>query len=303
MFKLVVVGFIAALANAQFQHPVNSQVVNAVRTRTNQWVTYDVETNPFRNYSIEKLRGMLGTIVEPVEQAPLDLVEADLLSAVPTTWDWRDQSPNCVHAIRDQQQCGSCWAFGASEAFSDRICIASNGAVDVILSPQDMVSCDAWDMGCNGGILSWAWSYIANTGVATDDCTPYVSGAGTVPSCSKTCADGSAIKKYKCAKSTTVNAKGVAAVQSEVYANGPVETGFDVYEDFFSYKSGVYTYTAGAKAGGHAVKIIGWGQENGVNYWICANSWGTSWGMDGFFNIEWGQCNIDASTYACKPQL
>lgn len=303
MFKLVVVGFIAALANAQFQHPVNSQIVNAVRTRTNQWVTYDVETNPFRNYSIEKLRGMLGTIVEPVEQAPLDLVEVELLSAVPATWDWRSQSPNCVHAIRDQQQCGSCWAFGASEAFSDRICIASNGAVDVILSPQDMVSCDVWDMGCNGGILSWAWSYIANTGVATDDCTPYVSGTGTVPSCPKTCADGSAIKKYKCAKSTTVNAKGVAAVQSEVYANGPVETGFDVYEDFFSYKSGVYIYTAGAKAGGHAVKIIGWGQENGVNYWICANSWGTSWGMDGFFNIEWGQCNIDASTYACKPQL
>lgn len=306
MFKLVVVGIIAAVASAQevlYRHPVNSQVVNAVRTRTNSWVSYDVEENPLRNYSIEKLRGMLGTIVEPAEEAPIDLVEPTMLSAVPTSFDWRSQSPNCVHPIRDQQQCGSCWAFAATEAFSDRFCIASGGAVNVVLSPQDMVSCDPWDMGCNGGILSWAWSYLSNTGVVTDECTPYVSGDGSVPSCPKTCADGSARNKYKCAKSSTVNAKGVSAIQSEIYANGPVETGFDVYEDFFSYKSGIYHYTAGSKAGGHAVKIIGWGQENGVNYWICANSWGTSWGMDGFFNIEFGQCNIDASTYACKPQL
>jgi cathepsin B len=302
MFKLVVVGIIAAVASAN-SHPVNNEIVNAVRTRTNQWVTYDVEQNPLRNYSAAQLRGLLGTINEPVSEAPLDLVEPVLIEGLPDDYDWRSQSPNCVHPIRDQAQCGSCWAFGATEALSDRFCIASNGAVDVVLSPQDMVSCDNWDMGCNGGILSFAWSYLSSTGVATDDCTPYTSGTGQVQSCPKSCADGSSIKKYKCAKSSTVNAKGVAKIQSEIYANGPVETGFDVYEDFFSYKSGIYHYTAGSKAGGHAVKIIGWGQEGGVNYWICANSWGTSWGMDGFFNIEWGQCGIDSSTYACRPQL
>lgn len=70
-----------------------------------------------------------------------------------------------------------------------------------------------------------------------------------------------------------------------------------------NYKSGIYHYTGGDKLGGHAVKIIGWGSENGVNYWICANSWSTKWGMNGFFNIEFGQVNIDSSTYACKPQL
>ena len=108
-----------------------------------------------------------------------------------------------------------------------------------------MVSCDPWDLGCNGGILPFAWSYLKNTGIATDECTPYVSGDGTVPTCPKSCADGSPIKKYKC-KSTT-SASGVAAIQSELYANGPVETGFTVYEDFFSYKSGIYHYTTGAK--------------------------------------------------------
>ncbi|MFN9906207.1 MAG: C1 family peptidase, partial [bacterium] len=106
------------------------------------------------------------------------------VSALPTNFDPRTDATwkSCIHPIRDQQQCGSCWAFGATEALSDRFCIASNGAVDVVLSPQDMVSCDWWDMGCNGGILSFAWSYLSNTGVATDDCTPYTSGAGQVQS-------------------------------------------------------------------------------------------------------------------------
>jgi cathepsin B len=166
-----------------------------------------------------------------------------------------------------------------------------------------MVSCDNWNMGCNGGILPWAWSYLQNTGVVEESCISYVSGNGQVPSCPKTCDDGSAKKKYKCSSSSVTKSSGPAAIKSDIFANGPVETGFDVYEDFFSYKSGIYHYTSGSKAGGHAVKIIGWGQENGVNYWICANSWGTTWGMNGFFNIEMGQCNIDSATYACKPAL
>jgi cathepsin B len=90
---------------------------------------------------------------------------------------------------------------------------------------------------------------------------------------------------------------------SEIYANGPMETAFDVYNDFFSYSSGVYQHVYGGYAGGHAVKILGWGTENGVDYWLCANSWGTSWGIDGFFKIKQGDCNIDSTVYACTPNL
>lgn len=298
--KLVIVGTVMTAASALTSHPVNSQIVNAVRTRTSQWIAHDPETNPLRNYSIEKLRGLLGTVTE--HSVVIDTVQPAQVSAAPANWDWRKES-NCVHPIRDQAQCGSCWAFAATEAFSDRFCIASKGAVDVVLSPQDMVSCDTWDMGCNGGILPWAWSYLANTGVVSDSCMAYKSADGAVPSCPKTCDDGSAKQKYKCAKNSIVNAQGETAIKAEVYANGPVETGFDVYEDFFNYKTGIYKYTSGSYAGGHAVKIIGWGEEEGVKYWICANSWGTKWGMEGFFNIEMGQCKIDSSTYACAPQL
>lgn len=81
--------------------------------------------------------------------------------------------------------------------------------------------------------------------------------------------------------------------------NGPVETGFTVYEDFMSYSGGVYKHTTGVAKGGHAVKIVGWGP----GYWICANSWGPSWGVEGFFNIAFGECGIDDAAYGCVPKL
>lgn len=67
--------------------------------------------------------------------------------------------------------------------------------------------------------------------------------------------------------------------------NGPVEAAFNVFEDFFDYSSGVYKHTTGGYAGGHAVKILGWGHEDGMDYWLVANSWGRDWGLDGYFKI------------------
>ena len=79
--------------------------------------------------------------------------------------------------------------------------------------------------------------------------------------------------------------------------HGPVETQFTIYEDFYSYKSGIYVHTTGAEVGGHAAKIFGWGKQNYTNYWIVANNWGTSWGMDGYFWIEFEKCGIDTAAF------
>lgn len=65
-----------------------------------------------------------------------------------------------------------------------------------------------------------------------------------------------------------------------------------------SYKSGVYVHKTGAELDGHAVKIAGWGKSGSSNYWIVANSWGTTWGIAGFFWIEFGQCGIDSDDIA-----
>jgi len=204
----------------------------------------------------------------------------------------------------DQEQCGSCWAFGASEALTDRFCIASNASTNVVLSPQWLVSCNDGDnMGCNGGILMAAWWFMEYNGLAPLACDPYTSGNGTSPSCPSTCADGSAIQKYKVKLFSTKTFDNPQSIQYEIMKNGPVETAFSVYADFMVYSSGVYTHESGSLLGGHAVKIIGWGNENNTNYWLVANSWGASWGLNGFFKIAWGQCGIDSDAIAGLPDL
>jgi C1A family cysteine protease len=74
--------------------------------------------------------------------------------------------------------------------------------------------------------------------------------------------------------------------------NGPVSACFVVYNDFFSYKSGVYTHVTGTVAGGHCISMVGY--DDAAGCWICKNSWGTGWGENGFFRIAYGQCSIES---------
>jgi cathepsin B len=304
MFKLVVVGLVAAVASAMpvnhKSHPINSDLVAAIKERTSAWEAHTPEENPLRNYSREELLGLVGTYVP----APRFEVESDQyspLQALPASFDPRSEKfSKCIHPIRDQAQCGSCWAFGSTEALSDRFCI--NG-LDVVLSPQDPVSCDYNNYGCDGGYLNLVWAYFTNTGVVTEGCFPYASQSGNAPDCPTTqkCANGAAWKKYKCKGNSVVNPQTTDAIKTELYNNGPLEGAFTVYEDFFNYKSGVYYHVSGGVAGGHAIKVLGWGTENGLNYWLCANSWGASWGLSGFFKIKQGDCGINQQMYACTP--
>ena len=250
--------------------------------------------NVFSQYTEEQLKGLMGTIIEPLTASGLDF--EDYVGAVPTNFDARTQWPTLVHPIRDQAQCGSCWAFGASEAFSDRVAIATNGAVNLVLSPEQLVSCDTNNYGCSGGYLNYAWNFIVKNGLVSDACLPYSAGSGNAPACQKTCSDGSAWVAYK---ATNVKALSASAAKLEISTNGPIETAFSVYQDFISYAGGVYQWDGKSSyLGGHAIKVVGWGTENNVDYWIAANSWGTSWGESGFFRIKAGQCGFDSNFIA-----
>jgi cathepsin B len=91
----------------------------------------------------------------------------------------------------------------------------------------------------------------------------------------------------------TGSASGVEAIQEAIMAGGPVETAFTVYMDFANYVSGVYHHVSGGMEGGHAVRIVGWGVDGGVQYWKVANSWNPHWGEKGYFRIKMGECGID----------
>ena len=169
-----------------------------------------------------------------------------------------------------------------------------------------MVDCDTANMGCQGGYLDKAWDYIKNKGITTDKCYPYTAGGGVEGTCATECADGSPMVKHYCGSIKNFNSwfgliDTTKNIKNEIEANGPMETGFTVYEDFMSYKSGIYHHVEGAQLGGHAVKIIGWGSENGTEYWTCANSWSTTWGEDGFFRIKLKDCGIQNQVIACQP--
>lgn len=263
---------------------------------TAEFEVYSYEEHPFKDYTVAQFKAMLGLKRHP-EYVPkkIDYTEGD--SSIADSFDARTKWPNCIHAIRDQAQCGSCWAFAASEVLSDRFCIASGGKTNVVLSPQDLVSCDSSDYGCEGGYLDHSWQYLVSTGIVEDSCFPYASGSGNVPSCPNKCTSGSKKwNKYRAASYTEFSS--TAQIQQDLQANGPVETGFDVYQDFMSYKSGIYKHTSGGLLGGHAVKVVGWGTSGSTKYWIVANSWGSSWGEQGFFRIAFGQCNFDSDMIA-----
>merc|ERR1712224_1158549 len=91
----------------------------------------------------------------------------------------------------------------------------------------------------------------------------------------------------------TQSAEGPAAIKQAIMAGGPVETAFSVYSDFENYASGIYHHVTGSFAGGHAVKTVGWGVENGTKYWKVANSWNPYWGEKGYFRIKEGEGGID----------
>jgi len=101
----------------------------------------------------------------------------------------------------------------------------------------------------------------------------------------------------------TITASGEDGIQQAIMAGGPVETAFTVYSDFEDYDGGIYHHVTGSVAGGHAVKMVGWGVENGVKYWKVANSWNPYWGEKGYFRIKRGnnEGGIEDSVVASDP--
>lgn len=269
---------------------------------------------------------------EPTSDFPVKEFSDEELLGAPDSFDARTYWPDCksITVIRDQSACGSCWAFGAAEAMSDRVCIHSGQKDQTLISTEDILACClTCGMGCNGGSLQGAWEFYKHTGVVSgglfsdpETCKPYEfppcahhtdstkypkcpSADYHTPSCKKTCQvtypHAYAADKRKAASAYAV--RGAANMMAEIAEKGPIEGAFTVYEDFLTYKSGVYVHATGAKLGGHAIRVLGYGREGNVDYWLCANSWNESWGDNGYFKIRRGsnECGIEGANYAGMP--
>ncbi|XP_068608621.1 cathepsin B [Brachionichthys hirsutus] len=327
VFLCLVASLSVSLARPRLE-PLSSEMVKYINAFNSSWKA----GHNFHNVDYSYVQRLCGTKLNGPKLPVLFQYSGNV--KLPAEFDSREQWPNCptLKEIRDQGSCGSCWAFGAVEAMSDRICIHTNAELSVEVSSEDLLSCcEQCGMGCNGGYPSAAWEFWTDTGLVSGGlfdshigCRPYtippcehhVNGSrasctgegGDTPECTLKCETGYTPKykqdKHYGAKSYSVPSEE-EEIRAEIFEHGPVEGAFTVYEDFLLYKSGVYQHLSGSALGGHAIKILGWGEENGVPYWLCANSWNTDWGDNGFFKFLRGSnhCGMESEIVAGIPKI
>ena len=203
-------------------------------------------------------------------------------SGSPYSIDWRQKG--VVNPVRDQGQCGSCWAF-ATTANAESVWAISSGKL-LDLSEEFLVDCATgvgyFNMGCNGGQPDSAFKYMINNGQCTEASYPYKAGTTkTAGSCQKCTSAGVSFSGCY-----DVTPKDQISLMAAV-AKQPVVIAIEADTRYFqSYSGGILDSATCGTTLDHAVEIVGYGTENGVDYWNVRNSWGSSWGENGYFRLK-----------------
>ena len=313
----------------EVNHP---ETIASINENTTSWVAG--ENLKFKNMKINETRKLMGYKKDTPKVKALPYKAVRVIEQLPENFDLRQQWPQCeaLREVSDQSACGSCWAMGAASVMSDRICIASRGQLQTRISAEYLNSC-CWfcGQGCGGGEPGAAFEFWKTNGIPSgglygdkSTCQPYrfpPCGHHTngkyakcqeadlaTPQCQNTCQQGYPLTLNQdkwFAKSAYIIPQDEKSIMTEIYKHGSVETCYNFYEDLLYYKSGVYHYTQGGDLGGHCVKMIGWGVENGVKYWLLVNSWNEEWGEKGTFKFLRGvnHLNIEGEVIAGIPFL
>lgn len=253
-------------------------------------LTWSVAHNAFSGMNSEEFAELMGF------RANAELLEGNaktgnlntrkqenIIDVLPPSVDWRTEG--VVTAVKDQGSCGSCWSFSTTGALEGIYAITHGNLVS--FSEQELVDCDygrGKNHGCNGGLMDDAFSFISsNGGLCSEESYPYVSGTTQKVGTCKTCesVSGSKISTY-----TDVLANSDNAMMSTL-AQQPVAVAIDAEKDFQLYASGVFTAKCGTDLN-HGVLLVGYSSQNGLDYYILKNSWGTGWGMDGYILLGKG---------------
>jgi len=227
----------------------------------------------------------------------LNLLKRPLVKVLPKTWDWRAVSGhNWVSVVKDQGGCGSCVAFSVAAALESHQRIEkSNHNLNIDVSEAALFFVN--ERQCNQGEPRYGWSipsaldFLCDEGACFEENYPYRpfnQNAEMVEGSELTLK----ITGYDSTTQTNLMKRWLCE-------EGPLLTSFNVYQDFLWYwnagANGIYSHVLGSSLGGHAVAVIGY--DDNQSCWICKNSWGSTQGNDGSFQIAYGQCGIDSKMY------
>lgn len=260
----------------------NSNDINtAIKQKGGRWTAGETSVS---RLSLEHKRRLASMPLPVIEAAGASAPEvtAPASAAALAQLDLRNVNGHSfVTPVRDQGACGSCWAFAVAGAMESRL-LQLLAVGDLDLAEQVLVSCDSRSQGCGGGSLWTASDFARDNGLPLESCAPYRAANGT---CGTVCPDWRStayrISAYRAVQAT------VGSIREAIATSGAVPCLMTAYDDFFSYKSGIYSHVTGALVGGHAVVIIGY--NDAAEYFIAKNSWGTQWGEAGFFNIAYSE--------------
>merc|ERR1712055_83745 len=232
--------------------------------------------NEFLDWTQEELDGRLGYVEGSFKSGKMFVATA----TAPDSKDWRQEG--AVQHVKNQGQCGSCWAFGTVAALEGQQFIVNGNLPDC--SEQQLVDCDTQSSGCGGGLESWAYDYIirqGSHGLDTQDSYPYTARDGSCDT-SVTNDDKDVCVTVKKHKAISRNEDALKDAIAEI---GPVNVG--VYASTWShYSGGIFDESCHGSIN-HAVLGVGYDVSQG--YWIIKNSWGTSWGEDGYIRLVMGK--------------
>jgi C1A family cysteine protease len=276
---------------------ISIQTLNTALSGAN--ARWQARQTPHSNFTDGQKKSLLGAVVNPAHLAAAMAAPARAAAPgappPPAEVDWRNRNGNHVPPVQDQKFCGSCVSFGTTALVSS-ICSVEKGEMPD-LSEADLHFCSSHGASCAGWSPETALGQVQSRGVLHLAAFPYMTAFDSppkidpntdewLPHCHAAPDRSTAVKigNWSTIADVTERKRRLANV-------GPCTCVLHVFDDFYSYSSGVYHHVSGADKGTHCVEVIGYSDPG--KFWICKNSWGVNWGEGGYFCIAYGEAGID----------
>lgn len=245
-----------------------------------------------------------------------DLKDMDK-KALPKNWDWRNVGGiDYMTELQQQGDCGSCYVFATLLSLESRLRILTNNKDKTIFSKQFPLSCNFYSEGCSGGYPTLVGKFSNEFGLIPESCFPYQQDSKI--SCSSVCDFSKNKRKYSVGKFGYIGGNYLSSneleMMKEVRARGPISISMRIPSAFYIYKSGIFTekqlkqnadsissltlldQSISYEKVEHSMTLVGWGEENGIKYWIIKNTWGPDFGENGYVRVLRGENESSVET-------